>query len=452
MLRPVCVLAAFGLISGAARADAPKPSPPRGLAPAAPRSPAPRGLGRLSASQRTAALATIKTTFQTSYVFPELRPKIVERLDQRQRAGRYDVEDPIVFAERITEDLREVSHDGHLSLTVNPAGYAAALAPAKSDAGEDASYRRAARRNHHGLAELRRLPGNVRSLKITGFQWVADETGLAYDGAMRFLKDGDAIIIDLRGNGGGWHQAVLYLVSHFLDPDILEETFLDGAETSQARTLAHLPAGRLQGKPLYVLIDRYSASAAEAFAYDVQQFKLGELVGARTAGAANNNRLLPVAPGFVLSVSFGRPVHPVSKTNWEGVGVTPTVESTSAQAFDVAYALALSRLAQTKGAPPAVLADYAWARVAAEARVRPPVLSAERMTALAGRYGNHEIAYREGALWMTRGKHPAARLELLSPDGLFGVEGFGVLRVRLTGKTLELLWANEPAPRVFARQ
>jgi len=451
MLRPVCVLAAFGLISGAARADAPKPSPAPRLAPAAPRAPAPRGLGRLSASQRTAALAAIKTAFQNSYVFPEMRPKLVERLDQRERAGRYNVEDPLVFAERVTEDLKEVSHDGHLSLTVNPDGYAAALAPPKSDAGEAAAQRRAALRDHHGLAELRRLPGNVRSLKITGFEWVNDETGLAYDGAMRFLKDGDAVIIDLRGNGGGWHEAVLYLVSHFLDPDVLEETFLDGAETSQARTLSHLPAGRLKGKPLYVLIDRYVASAGEAFAYDVQQFKLGELVGARTAGAANNNRLLPIAPGFLLSVSFGRPVHPISKTNWEGVGVAPTVEATPAQAFDVAYALALARLAQTKGAPASVLADYAWARVAAEARVHPPVLSGDRMAAFAGHYGDHEIAYRESALWMTRGKRPPARLEPLSSEGLFGVEGFGILRVRLTGKTLELLWADEPAPRVFAR-
>jgi C-terminal processing protease CtpA/Prc len=76
----------------------------------------------------------------------------------------------------------------------------------------------------------------------------------------------------------------------------------------------------LKGKPLYVLIDGGVGSAAEAFAYDVQQFKLGELIGATTAGAANNNDLLPIAPAFILSISSGRPEHAVSKTTGRAWG------------------------------------------------------------------------------------------------------------------------------------
>jgi C-terminal processing protease CtpA/Prc len=103
---------------------------------------------------------------------------------------------------------------------------------------------------------------------------------------------------------------VQYLVSHFLKPGMLEITFLQaGREPVQTRVLDHLPAGRMLGKPLYVLVDQGTASAAELFAYDVQQFKLGTLIGTRTAGAANNNDFVPIAPGFMLSVSTGRPVH-----------------------------------------------------------------------------------------------------------------------------------------------
>jgi hypothetical protein len=302
---------------------------------------------------------------------------------------------------------------------------------------------------------MRLLPGNLRYLKVGAFHWVRDETGAAYDAAMRFLKGGDAAIIDLRGNGGGSHGAVQYLVSHFLGGDTLEMTFLRGdGPASQSRTLEHLPAGRLTGKPLYVLIDGGTASAGEAFAYDVQQFKLGELVGARTAGGANNNKLVPIAPSFMLSVSYGRPVHPVSQTNWEGTGVEPSVPAAPEQALEVAEALALSRLARTPGATPEDLADYAWARIGVEARRHPVSMSPAWLKARAGRYGGEvEVTFRDGALWLARKDRPTRRLSPLTRDGLFGVEGSSMLRVRFTaGERLEMLRKDDPAPQRLERE
>lgn len=414
---------------------------------------------RLSQQDRNSALQAIRTNFQELYVFPDMRPKIVDRLNQSQQSGRYDTEDPVVFADRVTEDLGSVAHDRHLSLRVDAAAYAAASAPPKSDAGEDAFLHRQAVRDHHGLVEMKILPGNIRYLKIDGFEWINDETGTVYDDAMRFLKDGDAIVIDLRNNGGGSHGAVRYLVSHFLDGDTLELTFNQGSEIpSQSRILEHLPAGRLKDKPLYVLINGQTASAAEAFAYDVQQFKLGELVGEKTAGAANNNKLLPVAPHFILSVSYGRPVHAVSNTNWEGAGIAPDVDTPSAQALDIAQMRALTRLVQNAKAPPEQLGEYAWAKVGVDARLHPVALSPSRLSTMTGRYvkaeakqGAIQVTLHDGALWMTRPNHPEVRLSPLT-DETFAVEGYDMLRVRFTGKTLEMLWNDEPAPRVYSRE
>lgn len=407
---------------------------------------------QLSAEQRQAALTAIKATFEQRYVFADMRPKILERLDEAQRSGRYESDDPAAFADRITEDLQAVSRDKHLGLHVDPAGYGAALAQPESDAGEEALWRRQALRNHHGLTELRVLPGNVRYLRIAGFEWTPDETGLAYDDAMRFLKDGDALIIDLRGNGGGSHSAVRYLVSHFLDDGMLEMTFVEGSSPGeQSHTLEYLPAGRLRGIPLYVLIDGGSASAAEAFAYDVQQFKLGELVGVKTAGAANNNDLLPIAPAFILSISTSRPVHPVSNSNWEGVGIEPTVAAASSQAFDTAYLLAVERLAQKRGVSPENLADYEWARIGASARLHPVTIATKKLRSLAGQYESVDVAFRDGALWLTRPNRPTGRLLPLTADGLFAVEGNDTLRVRLTGAEVQLLRADGSPPRVVSR-
>jgi hypothetical protein len=405
----------------------------------------------LSRTDRDAALTAIAAVVRASYVFPEKDAAIVARLEKARQDGRYDTGDAGVFAERVTEDLRAASGDRHMYMLYNPAQYAAATSAgpaggaAMSETGSAAFERRAAIRDNHGLIEQKILPGNIRYLKIAGFEWVQDETGTVYDTALRFLRDGDAVIIDVRGNPGGSHEAVRYLVSHFMDPEVLEMTFLEGGQAAkQSWTLDHLPAGRLKGKPLYVLIDGATGSAGEAFAYDVQQFKLGELVGAKTAGAANNNKFVPVAPGFMLSVSFGRPVHAVSQTNWERVGVAPTIEAPSPRALDVAQSLALTRLAAAPGATPEALAEYAWARITVEAALKPVSIPLARLEAWAGPYGEMTISLRDGKLWMARADRPLRGLTPLTAEGLFAVDGSDMLRARFSDTKLETLWRGSP--------
>ncbi len=296
----------------------------------------------LTASERTAAVDAVLQAMEGQYVFPDRVPAIREAVRAAQAAGRYDLADPRAFARALTEDLRRSGNDGHLYISHDPEQFAAAgRAPPRGPNPElEALWTARYRASNSGLTEQRILPGNVRYLKVSSFGWINDETGLAWDGAMRFLNGGEAVIIDLRGNGGGAHDAVRYAISHFMEPDQPLITFLEAGEPPNAsRTLSHLPAGRMIGKPLYVLTDGRVGSAAEEFAYSVQQFRLGTLVGQTTAGGANNNRLIPVAPGFMLSVSYGRPEHPVSGTNWEGVGVAPDVEVSGDQALDRAHDL-----------------------------------------------------------------------------------------------------------------
>lgn len=296
----------------------------------------------LTASERTAAVDAVLQAMEGQYVFPDRVPAIREAVRAAQAAGRYDLADPRAFARVLTEDLRRSGNDGHLYISHDPEQFAAAgRAPPRGPNPElEALWTARYRASNSGLTEQRILPGNVRYLKVSSFGWINDETGLAWDAAMRFLKGGEAVIIDLRGNGGGAHDAVRYAISHFMEPDQPLITFLEAGQPPNAsRTLSYLPVGRMIGKPLYVLTDGRVGSAAEEFAYSVQQFRLGTLVGQTTAGGANNNRLIPVAPGFMLSVSYGRPEHPVSGTNWEGVGVAPDVEVPGDQAPDRAQDL-----------------------------------------------------------------------------------------------------------------
>jgi hypothetical protein len=429
-------------------------------APAAAQQAAPVAVARsaalpaLTADQRAAAVAAIVGTVTDRYVFPERVPPIAARLNDSLVAGRYDTDQPAAFAERLSADLREASGDRHMYLNYAPDEYAATVG---GDGGDrtalDALWARRTVRGAHGLARTELLPGNIRYLRIAGFLWVDDQTGVAYDAAMRFLRDGDAVIVDIRGNGGGSHAAVRYLLSHFMDGDQLDITFLQAGEAPiQSRTLEYLPAGRMKGKPLYVLIDRNTGSAAEAFAYDVQQFRLGVLVGQTTGGAANNNEFSPVPPGFMLSVSSGRPVHPVSETNWEGVGVAPDVAVDPDLALATAQSLALETLLGRADAAPADRADWEWARVDAEARRNPVSMPAARLRSLVGTYGVHRITYEQGRLVWVRSNGRTARLSPMTADGLFSVEGYSDrLRLRLDGQSLETHWIDEPSPTRFPR-
>jgi hypothetical protein len=408
----------------------------------------------LSHDDTARVIANVSDVVRRRYVFPDRVDTILARLRQAQADGRYERLDCGALADRISDDLRAASGDGHLYLIRDPARFDAltrsASAAASGDA--DAAYeRRAAQRDHHGLTEMRILPGNVRYLKIAGFEWLQDDTGAAYDDAMRFLRDGDAIVIDLRGNGGGAHSAVRYLVSHFLAPETLLLSFeQSGTATVQSHTLDYLPAGRVK-KPLYTLIDGGTASAAEDFAYQVQQFKLGTLVGERTAGAANNNDLVPISDDLVLSVSTGRPVHPVSHDNWEGRGVAPDIEAPPERALEFAQRALLAKLLEAPDLDASTRNEYRWAQRDVEARLHPVSIATETLRAWAGRYDDVAVELREGDLWLTRPARPTRRLVPLTADGSFAVAGVDTLRAVFVADGLQLWRVDDPQPHIYPR-
>ncbi|HKQ97500.1 MAG TPA: S41 family peptidase, partial [Candidatus Polarisedimenticolia bacterium] len=381
-----------------------------------------------AASPQRDVVAEVIKLVDAYYVFPEKRPAIVAALRTAEKAGRYDTQDPKELSARLTGDLSAAGHDKHLWVKYDPDGFKERSNPAVDVDDTPWSLATAKRRND-GYEEMRILDGNVRYLKVTNFMWLNDRTGRVIDAAAAFLAEGDAIVIDLRGDGGGDGRAVQYLVSHFFDRDRLLITFDDRMDktTTESRVLGYLPAGRLTGKPMFTLIDEGTASAAEEFAYHVAQFKLGTLVGTTTAGAANNNSIFAVAPGFLVSVSTGRPVHPISGTNWEGVGVKPDDEVPGPKALDEAHLLALKRLAGS--GDPSRRDDYAWSIAGLEARVHPYSLAGVNLAAYAGRYGIRSVRVEgEGLVYQRDGREPS-RLVPMAPD-LFAFPDTDDVRVR----------------------
>ncbi|HET9639474.1 MAG TPA: S41 family peptidase [Allosphingosinicella sp.] len=378
------------------------------------------------ADGRTVVTA-LRKVLAENYVLPDVRPKLDSALAKGLAAGRYDVSDPAILVERVNADLAAVTPDKHLGLNYDPQ-QAAQLsgAPRQDDGPATAEQLRVARLRNHGIVELKWLSGNIRYMELRGFMWTGPESARAYDDAMRFLSGGDAVIIDLRRNGGGSPDAVQYLVSHFMEPNRPLVTFHMGAtQVDKLSTLASLPAGRMVGKPLYVLTSGGTASAAEEFTGHVAGFNLGEVIGDTTAGAGFRNTFFPLPGGYLISVSVGRAVLASTGKDWEAVGIAPTVAIAADKALDLATARAMRRIAAA--APPQDKAALEASAQMLTAQVQP-VATALPLAAYAGSFGERKVWVEEGRLAYQREGGPKLALVAIGPN-LFAFENDATTRV-----------------------
>jgi C-terminal processing protease CtpA/Prc len=92
------------------------------------------------------------------------------------------------------------------------------------------------------------------------------------------------------------------------------------------------------------LINAQTISGGEALAYELQGLHRATLIGEKTAGAANITRPCRLDDWFVMMLPVARGINPITKTNWEGVGVRPDVAVSTSAALDEALRRAAQEL------------------------------------------------------------------------------------------------------------
>ena len=200
-----------------------------------------------------------------------------------------------------------------------------------------------------GFKKAEILDGNIGYLK---FDFFADPgiCGPTVVAAMNFLANVDAIIFDLRENGGGDPKMVAFVSSYLF----AERTHLNdlwtrkGDVTEQYWTDPYVPGKRLDGKPAFVLTSKNTFSGGEEFTNNLKVLKRAKIVGETTGGGAHPVRGHRITEHFGIGVPFARALNPVTHTNWEGTGVEPDVKVNASQALDEAIKLA------TESIPPAL--------------------------------------------------------------------------------------------------
>lgn len=299
----------------------------------------------LNAATRRAVVTGAITRLKAQYVFPEKVAAIAKAVQRKLSSGAYDaITDPKAFARAVTQDMQAVAHDRHLALLWSSRPLPASEPSA--DAGEAAAEAERLARSNYAIPRAEVLPGNVGYLRIDAFV-PAQVGGATMAAAMEFLRHTDALIVDLRHNGGGEPDMVQLAASYLLPPATLINTFHQRGKDvrDQFWTLPYVPGGRWSlDKPLFVLTGPGTASAAEEYAYDVQQLKRGTIVGEATWGGANPGEVTAIDTHFAIFIPNGAAINPVSGTNWEGTGVTPDVAVPAGTALAEARRLALQAL------------------------------------------------------------------------------------------------------------
>jgi len=296
----------------------------------------------LTAGERTQVIEALGKVLKDRYVFPDVGQRLDARLQERLAAKAYDtLTSAKAFSRILTDDLAAIAHDKHLrvfysSEPMQPRG--AGPRPTGPDPFASLNY---------GFQKVERMPGNVGYLRLDAFadpQGAAGEIAVA---AMSFLAGTDALIVDVRQNGGGSPGMVALLCSYFFEgrPVHLNSLYWRiPDQTQQWWTLAYVPGKRYANRDIYVLTSTRTFSAAEEFTYNLKTQKRATIVGDTTGGGANPGGTERLSDYFGAFVPSGRAINPITKTNWEGTGVSPDIPVAADRALDTAYREALTKL------------------------------------------------------------------------------------------------------------
>lgn len=389
----------------------------------------------LDAAERAEVVDSIGDILERSYVFPEIGKQLQDLLDKNLTEGAYDdITDPIKFSEVLTQDVQSVNGDLHMRVRFDPQFIQDMRSMEMSE--EDSlrlveDRQKWARRENYGFQEVRILDGNIGYLKLDGFSHVTEEAGATAMAAMNLLSNAEALIIDLRENGGGSPSMIQLITSYLYGPEPVHlNNFYHRIEDeiTQTWTLPYVPGKRRPDVDVYVLTSQSTFSAAEEFTYNLKNLGRATIIGETTGGGAHPGGTQPATDRFAIWVPNGRAINPISNTNWEGTGVEPDIKVPASEALLEAQIKAIKKMMADAEGPDK--AQYEWAMTGLNAELHPVDVSDETLRTYAGNFGERTITYKDGSLYYQRGEGEIHELRPLTED-LFKVGSLTFFRLKI---------------------
>jgi hypothetical protein len=293
-------------------------------------------------------IAAIAANLKQLYVDRAIGQQLAHALLVHEQRGDYESLERSHLAARVNSDIQAIGRalgiprgvfiaDVVYSARPLPTGPPPPMTPAIRE------YHRAAMLRQNCLFEtIEMLPLNIGYVKVNGF---ADATACqeTTGRTMASLNEAEALIIDLRDNGGGFGETALQIAGYLFDrPTYMYDPRLDSRVP--IRTASPIAGNKLADKPVYVLTSSGTQSAAEYFVYNVKMLKRATIVGETTAGHQHSGAFHRIDDHFGVGIQEVLPPdNPYPVKGWEVIGIEPDVKVSSTEAFEVARRLAESR-------------------------------------------------------------------------------------------------------------
>ncbi len=385
----------------------------------------------IDARMQLEVIDSVTRTLNEIYVFPDVAKKMEKHLRSQYKKKAYkDITSLDEFTRKLTEDLQEISHDKHLWVRFASDEL---LARFQGDTLTDAAKQEELRdrqRDNFCFKELKILEGNIGYVDFRCFS-EATEAGPTAIAAMNFLAYTDAIIFDVRQNGGGSPSMIQLITSYFFpEPVHLNSFYVRKTDsTQQFWTQACVQGPRMTNVDLYVLTSNYTFSGAEEFTYNLKNMERATIIGDTTGGGAHPIDIKPFPNLNVgMSLPFGRAVNPITGTNWEGTGIAPHICVPQEQALDVAHLEALKKL-EGKTDDPDRKAQLKWTMEGLQVKLNPVSVPESQLQAYVGQYGPRRIWVEDGRLYYQRGEGRKYELTPMG-DHRFMIEELDYFRVQ----------------------
>ena len=361
-----------------------------------------------------------------NYVFPNRVANIEKQIKEKLTMGGYDsLADMESFLGSLNADLEHYGNDHHLDISYGPKRVKQIIADTKNEQeGKEQKitdeWLQQMRYENFRLRKLERLDGNIGYFNFLNFTPLA-VSKQSISSAMNFLLYSNAIIIDLRENGGGSAETMNFLLSYFLADSIQisELRYRKNNNVVKSYTMNDSTINKIPGNiPVYILVSNRTSSAAEGFAYTLQQYKRAVIIGEQTKGEGNPGKLFVINDDLYIMIPTAEAINPVSKKSIDGVGVIPDITVSKNKALTKSLLEAYSSLAAGTSNDELRLL-YQWQIPLLENELDPEPLTNNIISSLVGNYeGNRKIMYENGSVFYINSAGDKEQLQYMG-NGIF---------------------------------
>jgi retinol-binding protein 3 len=336
---------------------------------------------------RLKMIQSLTKYIKSHYVSADIAKKMCDTISWKFSNKKYD---PALnldeFAFEITKDLRRISNDKHISVTrpiYKP--FDEEAYNSKFDRMTDkqrkkyyvksqkewqkfkAEYKKRTMDDMFTYGEVKILPGNIGYVEVkdfgsTSYDKRQNKGRISIESVMRFLKNTNSIIIDLRDNQGGFIKQAAKFCSYFspktsnyfittewhfrYDSSGIEKEMSD---VNKILTSDRIDNSLTNSKTIYILTSQRTFSAAELSTYKIKRFNPATtVVGEKTKGGGNGHSGGTTDKYFTAIIPYLKAYDENnSNYNLEAKGITPDNVTLSDSSLAIAYKLALKETVPT---------------------------------------------------------------------------------------------------------